>query len=267
MAEPTAESPDGSPAKRVYDELAVEQKRYSVLDVMDRLKKGVKPISRLLVVSQVQEGVKLQDVEEDFRAKITNFNKHGANPAATAILAEVTNFSVEDLLITGLLYVVGPYMVHFLEAPSESLFFVLQNLHPGVTNTKIMYITECHGQRYTKNWQCFAGGTKNGAVVSGEPTTVQRIFGVYRKFIDLHKNAPSDQDTEYYKGASDAFPHLDDISKLMDPALNPDAFALEDFLQFYCVGGFANDDFLLSELLWPAPPPLRYYDAPPVAEN
>jgi len=146
MADTTAgaadagESPETSPAKRVYDELAVEQKRYSILDVMDRLKKGVKPVtSRLLAVSQVQEGVKVAEIEEDFRAKITNFNKHGANPATTAILTEVTEFNVEEVKITGLLYVIGPYLAHFLEGPTDSLFYVLQNLHPGITNTKIMY--------------------------------------------------------------------------------------------------------------------------------
>ena len=70
---------------------------------------------------------------------------------------------------------------------------------------------------------------------------------------------------DFYKDNADAFPHVDDITKLMDASLNPDAFVLEEFLRFYCVGGFANDDFLLSELLWPAAPPLRYYDDPSAA--
>mmetsp|Transcript_7933 Transcript_7933/g.19084 ORF Transcript_7933/g.19084 Transcript_7933/m.19084 type:complete len:274 (-) Transcript_7933:371-1192(-) len=271
MADTTAgaadagESPETSPAKRVYDELAVEQKRYSILDVMDRLKKGVKPVtSRLLAVSQVQEGVKVAEIEEDFRAKITNFNKHGANPATTAILTEVTEFNVEEVKITGLLYVIGPYLAHFLEGPTDSLFYVLQNLHPGITNTKIMHISECHGQRATSTWQSFHGGAKNGAPVSGEPNTAQRIFGVYRKFLELHRlpAGQDEHDTAFYKGAADGFPHLEDFAKLMDPVSNPDAFGLDEFLRFYCVGGFANDDFLQSEVLWPAAPPLRYYEPP-----
>ncbi|CAD7971333.1 unnamed protein product [Amoebophrya sp. A25] len=266
-----AKSPDVSPGNRrldkgqPFDELAIEQKRYSILDVMDRLRKGVKPVSRLLVVSQLAEGAKAQDIENDFRAKIANFNKHGSNPATTAILSEVTDFSVDDILITGLLYVVGSYLVHFLEAPSEPLFYVLQNMHPSVVNTKVMYMTECHGKRVTNDWSCFPGGAKAGTVIPDEPSAVQRIFGVYKKFMQLHPEGAPRNGAEDYKEVADGFPHMEDIAKLMDPSLNPDAFVLEEFLSFYCVGGFANDDFLLSELLWPAAPPLRYYDDPSAA--
>jgi len=87
---------------------------------------------------------------------------------------------------------------------------------------------------------------------------------VYRKFLELHRlpAGQDEHDTAFYKGAADGFPHLEDFAKLMDPVSNPDAFGLDEFLRFYCVGGFANDDFLQSEVLWPAAPPLRYYEPP-----
>ena len=46
----------------------------------------------------------------------------------------------------------------------------------------------------------------------------------------------------------------------MDGAANADCWPLDDFLLHYNVG-FVADDCLQSDLLWPVPPSLNYYDS------
>lgn len=247
--------------KQELDELAMDPKRYSVLDVMGMLSKGRRMISRLLMISQVGDGAKQQDIEEDFRAKIGHYNRNGSNAETTALLAEVTDWTVEDILITGLLYFVGSFVVHFLEAPTESLFHVVKNVNKDLcTNTKIMYLTECHGVRTSKRWQTFYGTAKLGELIPDDPSQTARIFGVYKRLLELHCEEGSGHDQDFYRRNSQNLPHLEDINRMMDTALNPDSYTLEAFLAFHCVGAFPDDDFLHGELLWPVPPPLRYYD-------
>lgn len=88
--------------------------------------------------TQMADNTKVTDIEEDFRAKIADFNAHGTNAGNTALLKEVTSFNLADIRVTGLLYFVGPCLVHFLEGATDSLLEVMRNMHPGVLNTKVM---------------------------------------------------------------------------------------------------------------------------------
>merc|ERR1712194_660051 len=78
---------------------------------------------------------------------------------------------------------------------------------------------------------------------------VERVFQVYRRLLLLHcqeKNASPINSPGFYKRNSDGLPHLEDINKLQDATLNPDAFALDAFLDMYGRQGLSGE-FLHSE--------------------
>lgn len=258
------------------DELAHDTKRLSLLDVMDRLQAGKSNVSRILFVHQLGEGAKPSEIEEDFRTKVTDFNSNGQNAATTSLLAEVTDFELSEIQISGLLYVVGSFFVHFLEGPTDSLLYLLKNTHKAVVNAKVHYLVERRGVRATRDWNVFHGTSKFGTAAKiGEGVqneTVEIIFQVYKKFLTLHTigGAGETHDNDFYKRNTDALPAAEDIQKLHDPIMNPDSFDLDAFVEFFgrCGFGSGNEDFTSqSELLWPIPPPLKYYDESHVGQG
>lgn len=92
-----------------------------------------------------------------------------------------------------------------------------------------------------------------------DPNTAGRIFGVYKKMLELSLAGRGVADAEFVRDHGDLCPHMEDLTKLADVTLNPDSFPLDEFIDFvnHPTGAVNHSD---SEKLWPVAPALRYYD-------
>ncbi|CAE8614611.1 unnamed protein product [Polarella glacialis] len=272
--------PGNKDGNEVFDELAVETKRTTLLDRVEGQLKGQPHVSRLLFGFGVSEDKKVQKaVDQGF----LDWRNHQEGKAAA---------------LSGVLVFTAQGAVHLLEGPTELIFKALEFFHsisvearppapeaePGapvaspreeksqpkalVSGVRVLHFTELHGVRSSSTW-CSVVHT--GKVIGGSAQVVMEdgncpdlVLVIYKKMLCLCLKVTRQAGNEEVDSVSmqkavktliEELPTVDEIVAILNKA-GLDFFF--DFKEFEKVFVAPFQLVLHSELLWPMAPALSY---------
>lgn len=277
--------------QETIDELAIENKRISLLDRVEAQLRGVRQHSRLLFGFTTENDKKLHgSIETEFSAWRSGLD------------------DPEEL--TGVMIYIGNYVLHFLEGDTDILFKALEFFHtlsheaPGGASVKstpqqttspsrpsnvprpanaapevsknsrragllsglrILHFTELHGVRTSVSWCLYVHNSKpaGAAIAVEESNCPEIVFSTYKKMLLLclavSRGTRSSRGREdlsaAYNASADKMPTADEVSQLMSKAAAEFLFNYTEFVKTFVAPVHLT---LHSELLWPVPPALVY---------
>lgn len=247
----------------MVDELAVEERRTSLLDIIEGQLKGKESLGRLLFVFAAADDKNVRSgVETEFGSWLSQEDRKQK--------------------VTGLLLFQGQAGMSFLEGPAEELFAALTVFHGLASDAegraaligplRILYFTEVHSVRTTVAWCSLhqQGKPMGGNQVMDQDKSSELVFVSYRKLLlanlgalALLKERGDSEDPETAMSAAikkiaekqEALPSLDEIALFMSKSAAEYYFTFQEFEKMFMA---PFHTVLHSELLWPMPPTLSY---------
>jgi hypothetical protein len=245
----------------VIDELAIETRRTSLLDIVEQQLKGQTVVTRCLFIFPLADDPRIQ----------------------SALKQEFSNWletSQRSSVVTGLLVFMQQAGIHFLEGPTQMLYAALAAFHEWAADTpgrqalvgplRILYFSELHGVRTSRSWIAYNHSAKpmGGAGTSlTQDTCSEIVFICYRKLLLLNMQvsgavaggeegpALQKQLGNAIKKGSELLPSVEEVGLFMSKNAVDLLLTYPEFAKLFVE---PTHTVLGSELLWPMPPPLSY---------